>query len=276
MRDEARLTNQTAVITGSGRGVGRAAAMLMAQAGAKVVVTARTASEINETAEQIQQEGGQALAVPADVSDWASMEHLAQETEQAFGPANIVVANASVIDPAGDTWEVDPAQWAQNVRIGLTGAFYTVRAFMPSMIEQGSGVLIFVSSGAATHPVPGWSAYCASKAGLNHFARNVAAEINRQKLPIRVHTFYPGIVDTSMQKEIRQMPEEEFPLVEKYREYYQQGELRPPEEPGRFIWWLATPLAADQHNRVVSIDDMRMQRQVARDLQVPEFGQRGA
>lgn len=274
MRDEARLTDQTAVVTGGGRGVGHAAAILLAQAGANVVVTARTQSEIEETAEQIKTAGGQALAVPADVSEWASMERLARKTEHAFGPADIVVANASIVDPAGDTWDVDPAEWAQNIQIDLIGAFYSVRAFLPSMVERRSGVLIFVSSGAASHPVPGWSAYCASKAGLNHFARNLASEINQHKLPIRVHTLSPGIVDTSMQEQIRQMPEEDFGQVEKYRRYHEQGELRPPEEPGRFIWWLATPLAADQHNRVVSVDDVRMQRQVTQDLGVPSFQKR--
>jgi NAD(P)-dependent dehydrogenase (short-subunit alcohol dehydrogenase family) len=112
VRDEARLKGQVAVVTGGGRGIGRAAAILLAQAGATVVVTARTAAEVEETAEHIRRQGGHAQALPADVSDWAAMEWLAEETMQAFGPADIVVASAGVIHPVGDTWKVEPADWA--------------------------------------------------------------------------------------------------------------------------------------------------------------------
>jgi len=203
VRDEARLEGQVAVVTGGGRGIGRAAAILLAQAGAAVVVTARTATEVEETAEHIRRQGGRAQALPADVSDWAAMERLAEETTQAFGPADIVVANAGVIHPVGDTWEVEPADWAQNLTINLTGSFYTARAFLPAMVARRSGVLIFVSSGAASHPVPGWSAYCAAKAGAEHFVRNVAAEVDQRGLPIRVHALYPGIVATAMQEKPR-------------------------------------------------------------------------
>ena len=100
---------------------------------------------------------------------------------------------------------VSPEEWASNLNINLTGAFYTVRAFLPGMIERGNGILIFVSSGAATHPVPGWSAYCAAKSGLDHLVRNLAAEIDQRGLAIRVHTLYPGVADTSMQEEIRRV-----------------------------------------------------------------------
>ncbi len=198
MRREARLGGEVAVVTGGGRGIGRATAILLARAGSAVVITARTAEQVEKTAEYIRQEGGRALAVPADVSDWAAVRRLTEETDQAFGPADIVVANAGVIDPVGDTWELEPADWAQNLTINLTGAFHTARVFLPVMVSRRSGVIVFNSSGAATHPVPGWSAYCAAKAGLDHFARNLAAEIDQRGLPTRVHTVYPGIVATAM------------------------------------------------------------------------------
>jgi NAD(P)-dependent dehydrogenase (short-subunit alcohol dehydrogenase family) len=171
---------------------------------------------------------------------------------------------------------VAPDEWTQNVTINLTGAFHTVRAFLPMMVEQGHGVLIFTSSGAATHPVAGWSAYCAAKAGLNHFVRNLAAEIDEQGLDIRVHVFYPGIVDTSMQKQIRGKSREAFPRAEKYRGYHERGWLRPPEEPAALVWWLATPMAAEFHGKAVSIDDPAIRRRMAADLDLPPFGARGA
>jgi benzil reductase ((S)-benzoin forming) len=141
-------------------------------------------------------------------------------------------------------------------------------------VERRSGIVIFVSSGAATHPVPGWSAYCAAKAGLDHFARNLTAEINAQRLPIRIHTLYPGVVDTQMQADIRQMDPERFAEVDRYLTYYQQNVLRPPEEPAALIWWLATPMAAEFHGQTVNIDAADIRRRLAADLGVPVFGAR--
>lgn len=271
---EARLDGQVAVVTGGGRGIGRATAMRLAEAGASVMVTARTESEIGETAERIRNEGGSARAYPADVSDWHEVRRLARETEQTLGLADVVVVNAGIVEPVGDTWEVDPHGWEKNLMINLTGAFFTARAFLPSMMERDRGVLIFTSSGAATHTVAGWSAYCAAKAGLDHFVRNLAAELDERELSIRAHTFYPGVVDTSMQKRIRQKSEETFRQVSKYRRYHEAGVLRPPEEPAALAWWLATPMAAEFHGRTVSIDGPETRRRLAEDLGVPQFSGR--
>ncbi len=271
----ARLDDQVAVVTGGGRGIGRAAAIRLADAGARVMVTARTESQIEETAEEIEAAGGTAGAFPADVSDWDAVRRLARETEDTLGAADIVVANAGVIEPVGDTWEVEPEAWAKNLAVNLTGVFYTVRAFLPAMVDRGAGVLVFTSSGAATHPVAGWSAYCAAKAGLDHFVRNLAAELDERELPIRAHTFYPGVVDTSMQREIRHTSKDVFSGVDKYQRYHQEGVLRPPEEPAALIWWLVTPMAAEFHGRPVSIDDPQIRRRLAEDLGVPRFSGRG-
>jgi NAD(P)-dependent dehydrogenase (short-subunit alcohol dehydrogenase family) len=275
MQDEARLDGKVAVVTGGGRGIGRAAAMVLARAGAAVVVAARTAHEIEETAETIRQDGGQALAVSADVSDWSVVQRLAEETRRAFGPADVVIANAGIIDPVGDTWEVEPEDWARNLNVNLTGAFYTTRAFLPAMVERRSGILIFVSSGAATHPVPGWSAYCAAKAGLDHLVRNLAAEVDQRGLPVRVHALYPGIVDTAMQERVRGMSKDQFSQADRFRAYYTDGWLRAPEGPGTLIWWLATPMAADLHGQVASMDDAAIRNRMAADLGVPLFAARG-
>jgi len=266
----ARLDGQIAVITGGGRGIGRAAAIRLAEAGASVMVTARTESEIEETAERIREGAGLARAFPADVSDWHEVRRLARETEQTLGPADVVVVNAGIVEPVGDTWEVDPHGWEKSLTINLIGAFFTARAFLPSMVERDTGALIFTSSGAATHTVAGWSAYCAAKAGLDHFVRNLAAELDEAQLSIRAHTFYPGVVDTSMQKRIRQKSEETFSEVGKYRRYHETGVLRPPEEPAALVWWLATPMAAEFHGRAVSIDDPETRRRLAEDLGVPQ------
>jgi NAD(P)-dependent dehydrogenase (short-subunit alcohol dehydrogenase family) len=275
MRDEARLDGKVAVVTGGGRGIGRAAAILLARAGADVVVTARTEEEIDATAKAIREEGGHARAFPTDVADWENVRRLAEETEQQLGPADIVVANAGVIFPVGNTWQVGAERWAYNVGVNLTGAFYAARAFLPAMVDRGSGVLIFVSSGAATHPVAGWSAYCAAKAGVDHFVRTLASEIDQEGLELRAHALYPGIVSTAMQEKIRSVTHEEFAQVDRFRSYHEQGQLRDPEEPGTLIWWLATPMAAEFHGQAVSIDDPAIRRRMANDLGVERFADRG-
>ncbi len=271
----ARLDGRIAVVTGAGRGLGRAAAILLARAGASVVVTARTESEIEEVAGQIRADGGSAQPVVADVSDWDAVLRLAAEAERRFGPPDIVVANAGVIEPVGDGWKVGPRAWAKNLDVNLTGAFYTARAFLPAMVARDSGVLIFTSSGAAVRPVAGWSAYCAAKAGLEHLVRTLVAELGERQLSVRAHLFYPGVVDTSMQKRIRAKSKGEFPQVDKYRQYHETGVLRPPEEPAALVWWLATPMAAEFHGKAVSIDDAAVRRRLAEDLDVPEFPARG-
>jgi NAD(P)-dependent dehydrogenase (short-subunit alcohol dehydrogenase family) len=275
MREEARLDGKVAVVTGAGRGIGRAAAILLARAGAAVALAARTAEQIEETAEHIRKEEGKALAVPTDVSDWTAVQQLAAEVERAFGPAGIVVANAGVIEPVGDTWELEPATWARNLTINLTGAFYTARVFLPAMVSQRQGIMIFVSSGVATHPVPGWSAYCAAKAGLDHFARNLASEIDGRDLAIRVFAVYPGIVATAMQERIRGLSQSQFDSVDRFRAYHADGWLRPPEEPGTLVWWLATPMAADLHGQAVSMDDPSIRSRLAADLGMQPFKGRG-
>ena len=273
--DRARLDGKVAVVTGGGRGIGQAAAIQLAEAGARVVVTARTESEIAETAEGIREHGGEARAISADVSDWAAVSSLAEETEEAFGPADVVVANAGVIEPVGPTWEVDAEAWAENLRINLTGAFFTARAFLPSMVERDAGTLIFTSSGAASHPVVNWSAYCAAKAGLAHFVRNLLTEFDELGVSVRAYTVIPGVVDTGMQAKIRGKSEEAFPGVGRYRKYHERGGLRPPEEPAALIWWLATPMAADWRGHSANIDDPEMRRRMAEDLGVPRPGGRG-
>ncbi len=269
------LEGRVALVTGAGRGVGREAAVLLSRAGARVAILARTRSEIIETAERIRAEGSSVHAFAADVSDWSAMCKVAQEVEQHLGAVELVVANASVIEPIGDAWAVDAAAWAQNVGVNLTGAFFTARAFLPGMVKRNEGTLIFISSGAATHPAPGWGAYAASKAGMEYFAHNLAAELAQRGIRIRVHILYPGVVDTAMQETIRSTEAEAFPLVGKYRQYHERGWLRPAEEPALAILWMAGPWSADLHDKTVSVDDLAIRKRIAEELGIKMFKGRG-
>ncbi len=268
---EARLDGRVAVLSGAGRGIGRAAAIRLAQAGARTVLLARTPSQIQQARDEMRAHGWHADAFSCDVSRWQDVRRTAEEVLDLVGPPHVVVANAGVIDPVGDTWTLDPEAWAHNLAVNLTGAFHMVRAFLPAMMDAGRGVFIFTSSGAATHAVAGWSAYCAAKAGLDLFAKTLAEETQRTHPDLRIHLLYPGIVDTAMQERIRHIPPDRFVEVERFRAYKREGLLRSPEEPATLIWWLATPFAKDYHGRVASLDDPTVRQRLAQDLGLPLF-----
>jgi NAD(P)-dependent dehydrogenase (short-subunit alcohol dehydrogenase family) len=158
------LTGKVAIVTGASRGIGAAAALALGEAGASVVLAARTIAQAETNARQISAAGGKAAAIACDVSDYAACQRLVEETTQRFGPPDVLVNNAGVIEPISMIAEADPTEWARSIRINLIGAYYAIRAVLPGMIERSRGAIINVSSGAAMRPLEGWSAYCIAPA----------------------------------------------------------------------------------------------------------------
>jgi 3-oxoacyl-[acyl-carrier protein] reductase len=259
------LSNQVAIVTGAGRGIGRAAALALARAGAAVVLAARSEAEIAGTREDIKRQGGQALAIPTDVSDAAQVDHLLVLTLRAFGRVDILINNAAIIQPLGRVWETSPLAWQRTIAINLLGPYLCARTVLPHMLERGSGRIINVSSAAAQAHLEGASAYCASKAALESFSGTLAAEV--AGADIVVTTFRPGIVDTSMQAQIRETPAHLFPRVSRWRAWHQKGQLRPADEPAQAIVWLASHFAKDVNGQTFNFDDESFWRRVAADLQ---------
>jgi len=265
------LDGKVAVICGGGSGVGRAAAMVLARAGASVVVSARSAAKCAEVAGRINDEGGSAFAMPVDVTDLEQMRRLARGVEKARGSADILVVTAGSVEPVGRTWQVNPADWARSVETNLVGTFNAVQAFLPQMISRRGGVIVLVSSSAVKIGTPTWGAYGASKAGVDFLGRVLQAELDMDEIPIRVHVAYPGVVDTAMQEQIRALPEEQFPSVGIFRKMYEKGRLRPPEQPANLIWWLTTEAAADLKGLVADLDDSTIRERLVSDLQIEPF-----
>ena len=195
------LAGKVAIVTGASRGIGAAAALALGEAGASVVLAARTTAQAEANARQINAAGGKAAAIACDVSDYAACQRLVQETTERFGPPDVLVNNAGVIEPISMVGEADPAEWARSIEINLIGAYYVIRAVLPGMIERGHGDIINVSSGAAHRPLEGWSAYCAGKAGLAMLTRSI--DLEHRAAGIRVFGFQPGTTDTDMQVTIR-------------------------------------------------------------------------
>jgi NAD(P)-dependent dehydrogenase (short-subunit alcohol dehydrogenase family) len=263
------LENKVAIITGGGRGVGRATALALAEAGADVVVVARSRRAIEVVAEEVRARGGQALAIPTDVSDPASVDLLVLQTLRASGRIDILVNNASVVAPIGMTWEVPPYIWQRNINVNLGGVFLCAHAVLPHMIHQDPlgdvrGKIINVSSGAASEIVLGGSAYSAAKAGVDQFTRILAAEV--ESYNITVNSAYPGVVDTRAQTGIRPASPEHTSEPGRFEGFHQMGGLRPPEEVARFLLWLASPFTDYVTGQVVRIDDEAVRRRMAHDL----------
>lgn len=195
------LSGKVIIVTGASRGIGAATAHALAKAGASVMLTARDGAQCADFAGAITAAGGRAAAIPCDVSDFAAVQRLVSETEARFGRVDTLINNAGVIEPIASIADSDPAAWARNLAINLTGAYHPIRALLPGMIAAGGGTIVNVSSGAGMRPLEGWSAYCTAKAGLAMLTR--AIHLENEAHGIRVFGFQPGTTDTDMQVSIR-------------------------------------------------------------------------
>lgn len=191
------LSGQTAVVTGASRGIGEATARRLAQAGANVVLLARSATDVARIADEI---GSQALPVVCDVADWSSVQAAMARAVEHFGAIDILVNNAGVIDPIARIADADPEGWSRVVDINLKGVFHCTRAVLPLMKRRGAGTIINISSGAATSPLEGWSHYSSTKAAVLMLTRCVHKE--EAGNGIRCVGLSPGTVATQLQREI--------------------------------------------------------------------------
>jgi 3-oxoacyl-[acyl-carrier protein] reductase len=237
------LDGKVIIVTGASRGIGAAAAAALAKAGASLVLTARDERLTEQVARSI---GGSAWARACDVSDYAAFEALVADTKARFGRLDALINNAGVIEPIVSIAESDPAAWARNIGINLTGAYHAIRAVLPLMLEAGGGTIVNVSSGAAIRPLEGWSAYCSAKAGLHMLTRAIALETAEKG--IRVFGFQPGTTDTDMQVLIRASgvnPVSQIP----------RGNLTPVAQPAAAIVYLCTSAADDLNGQEFSLRD---------------------
>ena len=195
------LTGHTALVTGAARGIGRATAERLAGAGARVLVTSRAMDGAEAVAFGLRDQGHEAIAAACDVTRHADLEAAVAKAVDAYGALDIVVANAGTIEPIADLADGDPAAWAMAVQTNLMGVYHTMRAALPVMRAQGRGTIVTISSGAANSALPGWSAYCATKAATKKLTECAA----REAAPHGVHVvgLSPGTVATDMMRRIK-------------------------------------------------------------------------
>jgi NAD(P)-dependent dehydrogenase (short-subunit alcohol dehydrogenase family) len=190
----AEIRDSVTVVTGAGRGVGRAIALALAERGGRVVLCARSADDLARVADEVSERGGVAETVPGDIREEAVARALAEKALNAFGRIDTLVNNAG-IGGYGPVEALSLESWQRVLDTNLTGAFLCSRAVLPAMRRQGSGHIIMIASGAGKQGYANMAAYSASKFGLIGFAQALAQEVGDDG--IKVCTITPGSIVSS-------------------------------------------------------------------------------
>lgn len=190
------LESQVAVVTGGGRGLGRAFAVALAHEDARVVLVARSRNELMETADLVERAGGSACLYTGDVTDWDATQQIMAEIKAAVGPIDVLVNNAGVSGPIGPVVETDPLDLWRAIEINLRGPINWTRAVLPQMTERKRGRIINVASGAGTVGIPYMAGYVTSKSALIRFTEVLAQEVKDDG--VQIFAIEPGTVKTAM------------------------------------------------------------------------------
>jgi len=250
------LENRGAVVTGGGRGIGAAVAKRLAEAGARVVVSARSVDQIESVAGELRQAGHQVWAHACDVTDPEQVTELARKARESVGSVQILVNNAGVASSA-PLKSITLEEWNRLLTVNATGPFLCTQAFMPGMVETGWGRIVNVASIAGKIGAPYIAAYTASKHAVVGFTRAVAAEVASKG--ITVNAVCPGYVNTPMtDQSVTNIVDKTGLSESEAREHLQsaspQGRLIEPEEVAHLVASLCSPSAKGVNGQAIVLD----------------------
>jgi 3-oxoacyl-[acyl-carrier protein] reductase len=194
------LSDKNALVTGAGKGLGRAIDIALAKEGVNVALLSRTSSDLQEVADEVEDLGVKAVIVTADVSDIQSVNTAVEDVISCLGSIDILINNAGTAT-FGKFLELEPEEWERIIRVNLLGAYYTTRAVLPGMIERLSGDIINISSTAGQRGAALTSAYSASKFGLIGLSESLMQEVRKHN--IRVSSLTPSTIATDLSIELK-------------------------------------------------------------------------
>jgi NAD(P)-dependent dehydrogenase (short-subunit alcohol dehydrogenase family) len=241
------LSQDTAVVTGAGRGIGEGIANVLADAGASLVLAARRTEEIERVANEIRKNGGRAIAVTTDVTDEDALEALAQAARDEFGRLDIWVNNAGGSPVSQPLTQLPRDEWDATIRLNLT-AVWMAMVVAARHMEDG-GRILNISSRAAVGPIPGSGHYAAAKAGVNSLTATAAAELGPR---LRVNCIMPGAVPTEIMMKALRLSEADLPKLERNLKL-PAGRLGTPEDLGAAALFLCSPASSWITGEILSV-----------------------
>jgi len=244
--------SRVALITGSSRGIGAATALALAGRGIATVLAVRNPDAARPVFDAVRRLGVACRIEPCDIADHAAVTAAVERVLGDWKRLDIVVNNAGQIEPIGHIGDTDPAQWSRSVTVNLVGAYNVIHACLPALLASPAGTVLNVSSGAAHAPREGWSAYCASKAGLYMLARSLGEEYAARGLA--AYSLQPGVVDTDMQVRIRASGMNEISRIPREN-------LAAPELSAAVIAWLCDKRPAHHRGKDLSVRDEALTRE---------------
>ena len=250
------LTGQVALITGGSRGLGKAFAQALAKAGARVVITGRSAQELTATAAQIAPTPDQVVAMPADVTDPARTQQVIATVEEQVGPLDLLVNNAGTFRAFGMIANIEPQEWWREVEINLRGPFLYAHAVLPAMRARQTGRIINVASGADLGTIPAASAYNVSKTALIRLSETLAQETKGDG--ICVFAIHPGTVRTPMNAYVHDSPEvaQQAPQIQQwFQDLYATNRDTPIERAADLVLQIASGKADALTGCYLSVED---------------------
>lgn len=250
------LKDRVAVVTGAGSGIGKAAALLLAREGARIGALGRTEEELQEVVDQIKREGGEAIALVADISDADAMRAATERAAREWNRIDIVFANAGVNGVWAPIEELEPEEWDKTLSVNLRGTFLSVKYAVPYLKRRGGSVVITSSvNGTRMFSNTGATAYACSKAAQVAFAKMVALELAPHK--VRVNVICPGAIETQIDENTEkrdleavkpavEFPEGKVPLT--------HGEPGTSEQVAQLVLFLASDASSHISGTEVWID----------------------
>jgi NAD(P)-dependent dehydrogenase (short-subunit alcohol dehydrogenase family) len=247
----ALLDGKTAIITGAGSGIGRAAALRFAAEGAKLIIGDKT-DAVHATAEAVQAAGGSVVAQQIDAGVEADVAGLVATALATFGALDVAFANAGIIGDMGGIFDIDPAKWTETLRVNLIGPALMVKHAGKAMVDQGrGGAIVLTASVAGLNSGAGPAAYSASKAGVINLAKVSAQQLSTSG--VRVNAICPGLTETGMTKPT-------FDYAQEKGVTHKIGQLNPlkragqPEELANVALFLASDLASYVNGQAIAVD----------------------